>query len=69
MKRLFLASFVILVLIALVIAGCAEQEPVAPEEGEVVASSCVGCHSDKDLLKEIASPEEEETSEATTGEG
>jgi cytochrome c553 len=71
MKRLVLTVSIILGLVAMAAAGCAEEEPaVTPEEGEAVASSCVSCHSDKDLLKEVASPEaEEETSEATTGEG
>ncbi len=67
MKRLVLAVMVILVLVVLAAAGCAEkeQEP-APE----VVSSCVTCHTDKDTLKEVATPEPEEaTSEATTGEG
>jgi hypothetical protein len=71
MKRLVVATAaLILVLVAIAACGCTEQEPAAPPvEGELVASSCVSCHSDKDLLKEIASPEEEEESEATTGEG
>ena len=71
MKRLVLAVFIVLVLIILAVAGCAEEEPAVSPEGEVaVVSSCVDCHTDKDRLKEVASPEpEEETSEATTGEG
>ena len=70
MKRLVLAIFLILVLSAVSIAGCAEKElPVTPVEGQEAVSSCVSCHSDKDLLKEIASPVEEEKSEVTSGEG
>jgi len=70
MKRLVLAVATILVLVALAGAGCAEKEPaVTPEEGEEVVSSCVTCHTDKDLLKEVATPEEKEESEATSGEG
>ena len=72
MKRLILAVAVaILVLVAFAVAGCTEKEPVVTHlEGELVASSCVSCHSDKDLLKAVASPESEEVqSEATTGEG
>ena len=70
MKRLGLAVIVILVLVTLAAAGCAEKEPaVIPEEEEEVVSSCVSCHSDKDILKEVASPEKEEKSEATSGEG
>ena len=70
MKRLVLIVAVVLVLVALVTAGCAEQElAVTPEEGGEVVSSCVDCHTDKDLLKEVATPEEKEESEATSGEG
>ena len=70
MKRLVLMVSVILVLVALEAVGCAEEEPaVTPEEGEEVVSSCVSCHTDKDLLKEVATPEEKEESEATSGEG
>jgi cytochrome c553 len=70
MKRLVLAFTLILVLVALAAAGCAEKEAaVSPPEGEEVVSSCVSCHTDKDLLKEVATPEEKEESEATSGEG
>jgi len=71
MKRLVLVVAVTIVLVALAAAGCAQKEAaVTPPEGEEVVSSCVSCHSDKDLLKEVASPEpEEEKSEATSGEG
>jgi len=70
MKRLVLAIIILIVLVTTAAIGCAEKEPtVTPEEGEAVVSSCVSCHSDKDLLKEVASPEEEEVSEATSGEG
>ncbi|MFC1911995.1 hypothetical protein ACFLXG_02410 [Chloroflexota bacterium] len=68
MKRLVSMVSTILVLVVLAAASCAEKEPaVTPGEEEV--STCVGCHSDKDLLKELASPEKEETSGATSGEG
>jgi len=71
MKRLVRVFSIILVLATLAAVGCAEKEPaVTPGEGQELVSSCVGCHSDKDLLKEVASLEpEEETSEVTTGEG
>ena len=67
MRRLVLAVMVILVLVVLAAAGCAEKEQgPAPE----VVSSCVTCHTDKDTLKEVATPEQEEAhSEATSGEG
>ncbi|MFC1928576.1 hypothetical protein ACFLXK_03100 [Chloroflexota bacterium] len=71
MKRLVLAVVLILILVTLGTAGCAEKELTVtpPGEGEEIVSSCVSCHSDKELLKEVVSPEEEEKSEATSGEG
>jgi len=70
MKRLVVAVSVILIVVIIGAAGCAEKEPaVTPEEGEEIVSSCVSCHSDKDLLKEVALPEEEGKSESTSGEG
>ena len=70
MKRLALAIIVMLVLATLAATGCAEEElAVTPEKGKEVVGSCVSCHSDKDLLKAIASPEKEEKSEVTSGEG
>ena len=61
---------IILMLVALAAVGCAVKEPVVtPEEGEEVVSTCVSCHTDKDLLKEVAATEKEVKSEATTGEG
>ena len=70
-KRLAIVAIGMVITISLVAAGCAETEPAAGmvlEDGTVV-SSCVGCHTDKDLLKELASEPEEAVSEATTGEG
>ena len=70
MKKLLLAVPIILLLVTIVATGCGEKEPpVIPEEGEEVVSSCVSCHTNKDLLKEVAKPEEELKSEATSGEG
>lgn len=72
MKRLVLFSGIALVLMALAAVGCTNQDLVepSPEAGQVLVSSCVSCHTDKDTLKELASPETEEaTSEATSGEG
>ena len=70
MKRLamvIVVTLVILVLVIFAVIGCAEKEAgLTPE----VVSSCVACHTDKDLLKEVATPEPaEEKSEATSGEG
>ena len=70
MKRLVLAVFVILVLVTIGAIGCAEEEPaITPGEGKEVVSSCVGCHSSKEILQAVASPEEGEESEVTSGEG
>ena len=67
MKRLVLVVILILVLVALAAVGCAEKEPSDQQE---IVSSCVTCHTDKDILKEVATPEPEEAkSEATSGEG
>jgi hypothetical protein len=65
MKRLALLVSGLLLVIPILAAGCTHEVP--PETG--VASSCVSCHSDKDLLKQTATPVKEETSEATSGEG
>ena len=70
MKRLVITITITVGLLALGVVGCAEKEPaVAPEEDGEIVSSCVSCHTDKDLLKEVATPEKEEVSEATSGEG
>ena len=59
-----------LILVSVAVAGCAESEPagITLEDGSVV-SSCVSCHTDKDLLKEVAEEPEEEVSGETSGEG
>ena len=70
-KRLAIVAIGMVITISLVAAGCAETEPAAGivlEDGTVV-SSCVGCHTDKNLLKEVASVSEESVSEETSGEG
>ena len=71
MKRLVTAVVVILVLVALVTIGCTNKYLVGPSpEGEQeVVSTCVTCHTDKDILKELATEEEAAESEETTGEG
>jgi len=70
MNRLISAAIVLLVLVSLAVAGCSGAEPATPADGETVVSSCETCHTDKDKLKEVASPEPEEaTSEETVGEG
>jgi len=72
MKRLVSTAVILIILVLLVVAGCDGKESVSPlpEEGQEVVSSCVTCHTDKDLLKEVAATEPtEEKSEATSGEG
>ena len=71
MKKLSLLAFTALVCLAMASIGCSNKELAGPseEEGQEVVNSCVTCHTDKDILKEIATPEEEVTSEETTGEG
>jgi hypothetical protein len=64
-KRSVLLASGLLLVIPMLAAGCTGE---APSETEVV-SSCVGCHTDKDLLKQTATVVEEEKSEETTGEG
>ena len=66
MKKLVFIVAGVLFLVLLVVAGCTSTSEPAP--GEEV-STCVKCHSDKELLKEVASLVEEEKSEETSGEG
>ena len=70
MKKLGLAITALLLLLMLAAFGCNGQETTAPEDSQPVVSTCVTCHTDKDTLKEVASPAVEEAkSEATEGEG
>ena len=75
MKKAVIVSAVILMMLLAVVvlaAGCTNSGMVGPSPGEDAAAvdSCVSCHTDKALLKEVASTEpEEEVSEATSGEG
>ena len=72
MKRLVIAVTVIVVVVTLAALGCTNRELVGPPLGEEqeVVSTCVACHTDKGILKEVASPEAEEAkSEETSGEG
>jgi cytochrome c553 len=70
MKKLVSAVTLVILLVSIASIGCAVEEPAGMvlEDGTVV-SSCVGCHTDKDLLKELAVEPEKEASEATEGEG
>lgn len=71
MKKLIPALTGILLLIILASAGCNGQETAVPEtESPLAVSTCVTCHTDKEILKEVASPVVEEAkSEETVGEG
>ena len=68
MKRLFLLAIGFLFLITFAASGCID-DVVSPSPGVEVVSACVTCHTDKEVLQELAVEEEEEESEATTGEG
>jgi hypothetical protein len=66
MKRLALLISGLLLVIPILVASCTRELP--PET--VMVDSCVTCHTDKDTLQAVASPEPETaTSEETTGEG
>ncbi len=72
MKKLSLAITALLLLVMAAAFGCGDQETTGtvPEDEMPVVSTCVTCHTDKDILKEVASPVvEEAVSEATVGEG
>jgi hypothetical protein len=70
MKSFISVVILALILVSAFMAGCAGEEPAGMvlEDGTVV-SSCEGCHTDKDLLKEVAEEPEEEVSSETSGEG
>ena len=69
MKRLVFTVIGVLIIVLLVAVGCVEEEGVGPppEKGEELVSSCVTCHSDKTILKELAV--EPEVVEEEAGEG
>ena len=66
MKRILVAVLSLVLLAVLILAGCEPAPP--PPAGEEV-SSCVICHTDKDLLQATVSEVEEVVSEETSGEG
>jgi hypothetical protein len=69
MRKLALIGLPVLVLFISVIAfagGDCSPDTVSTEN---ITSSCVTCHSDKDLLMQAAAPVKEVKSEATSGEG
>ena len=69
MKRLVITVATILGLCALIAIGCTNQALVGVSPEEEAVNSCVTCHTDKDILKEVATEVEKVQSEATTGEG
>ncbi len=72
MKKLVLVIPVFVLLAALLASGCTNQDLIGPtpKADDEIVSSCVICHSDKETLKEVASPEPEATvSPETVGEG
>jgi hypothetical protein len=71
-KKLVIAVSVIIILVALITVGCTNKGLLGPTPGatdESVVDSCVTCHTDKTILKELAVTEEEDASGETTGEG
>jgi predicted small secreted protein len=66
MKRLSFTVVSLVLLTALVLTGCAVSP--GPAAGEEV-STCVICHTDKDLLQETVTEVVEVVSEETSGEG
>ena len=72
MKRLVTAAIVTILLVALAATGCSNKGLIgsSQETGEEAVNSCVTCHTDKDILKEVAAPEPEQAASAeTSGEG
>ena len=72
MNKMVTAFAVILVIVGFTAISCTNRNMagLSPDTGQEIVSSCVSCHTDKALLKEVASPEpEKEVSEATSGEG
>lgn len=71
MRKTILIIPAILILILLILSGCSAEESVETSNGEQAAvDSCVSCHTDKELLIELAQLTPVEVkSEETSGEG
>jgi hypothetical protein len=71
MKRLAISAGVGIFIVAVVLVAILFTEDVAsPSPGEPVASACVDCHTDIELLEAIADvPEDVEEPEEPAGEG
>ncbi len=54
------------VLVAFLWVGCSKREPL-PSKPLVVSVGCVDCHTDQELLKKVATPEEAPSGEAGEG--
>jgi hypothetical protein len=65
MKKIVYLLIALLILVIIGITGC-NHTPVPPGEE---TSSCVICHSDKEMLQQTATVEEQHASEETSGEG
>jgi mono/diheme cytochrome c family protein len=65
--RVALALLIVVAIAALTLAGCSAEQTVA-EEGQF---SCIGCHTDRDLLKADlkADPKPEKVVAESEGEG
>ncbi|MGD9142472.1 MAG: hypothetical protein PVG61_01350 [Dehalococcoidia bacterium] len=72
MKRLVTAVAIMFVAVLFTVVGCTNTDMIGPSPGEDqgISNSCLTCHTDKTVLKEVASPETaEQVSEETSGEG
>ena len=72
MKRLVFTLVGLLIIVSLAVISCDVDDRVSitTEGSEKLTNSCLTCHSDEEILKEVASPEAEgNKSEATSGEG
>jgi hypothetical protein len=65
MKKLLIFAGALSIAVVIMASGCGNV-PTPPGEE---TSSCVICHSDKELLQQTATVIEEETTGETTGEG
>ncbi len=52
--------------IVLMFVGCSKREPI-PSKPLNVSIGCVDCHTDQELLKKVATPEEAPSGEAGEG--
>lgn len=56
----------VLVILLMILAGCSKREPI-PSKPLNVSIGCVDCHTDQELLKKVATPEEAPSGEAGEG--